>query len=381
MSNCRPLVEMVITHLALGGAENVALSIVEALHDSFAFEVFVVLKQNSDSAIGQQMATRLYALDVPIRFGTKRSFKRGGAIEAAWNLRRRLAARRPALVHVHTEIPELTLAVATALPSTRGRVPLVRTIHNVELWPNWGKIGAWVEKRLANASIAGVSMDALKASERTFASTRATVSPDNQRVLIYNGVREIQQSPRVPKGDVVRILFAGRFEWQKGADLLAGILKRAEALSPMAAEVTIAGSGSLERQMKADLADVRPRWPTQIIGAIPNLAEQISRFDIVLVPSRFEGLGLVAVEALLAGLPVVATRAPGLLEVVPANDPLSADIDDVEGLAQCIAIALSDLDGARRRIVDRLPDLRARFGIAQMRDRYDMLYRAMMDCR
>jgi glycosyltransferase involved in cell wall biosynthesis len=374
MSSQRPRVLSIITHLALGGAENVALALMEALRDHFAFELFVVLAEGREGDIGRRMIERMAAANIPITFGTERAFKRGGVIEAAWVLRRLLNSLRLALVHVHTEIPELTLAIALALPWSGHRIPSLRTVHNTQLWPEWPRIGTWVERRLGEASVAAVSEAALAADDALRRRAGLPPLPPGRHTVIYNGVTEPVRrfSPRVagPR----RILFAGRFEAQKGADLLPQILAEAAERTAADAEVTLAGTGSVLPEVKRAIDGSGLRWKVEICPGIPDLGERIADYDVVLMPSRFEGLPLVAVEALMAGVPVVATDAPGLVEVVPADDPLSAKVDDVAGLATRLAACLDAPAPWLDYVGERLPALRARFGIDRMVASYRDLY-------
>lgn len=374
MTATRPIVATVISHLAVGGAENVAITLAEALHEQVDFRFFVVLRSREKTEVGREMSARLSALNIPVAFGTALPFKRGGAAQAAWNLRRRIAQIRPAAVHLHTEIPEFTLALATLFPGIGSSVAVIRTIHNTRLWPEWKTIGCFVERRLAHATVVGVSRAALEAhgqlSERCGAMPKRAAP---HRHLIHNGVRQPPAAAR-NHGSAPQILFAGRFERQKGADLLPAILNRAARRSALHAEVTLAGTGTLENNLKTSVELSSLRWPVRIVRPIADLAGKLGRFDAILMPSRFEGLPLIAIEALLAGVPVVSAAAPGLVEVIPPEDPLSAPVDDVDGLAQHLATCLEDLPRFRAHVATRIPQLQAKFGIRQMAARYLELY-------
>jgi hypothetical protein len=71
----RPRVMHVITHLDMGGAETVALGLIDALRDRIDFSLFAVLRQAAAGAIGRDMAGRLDRWRVPYRFGVGGRFK------------------------------------------------------------------------------------------------------------------------------------------------------------------------------------------------------------------------------------------------------------------------------------------------------------------
>lgn len=113
----------------------------------------------------------------------------------------------------------------------------------------------------------------------------------------------------------LRMIYLGRFEqWQKGLDWLAALLRSAPA---WAADMTFSFQGrgwfqseleAVEREGGAGLVKVRP-WG--------KASAALQEADVLILTSRFEGFPLVAIEAIHAGVPVVATRESGLEAVLP----------------------------------------------------------------
>ena len=81
---------------------------------------------------------------------------------------------------------------------------------------------------------------------------------------------------------------------------------------------------------------------------------------MLVLPSRFEGLGRVVIEAFARGRGVVATRAGGILDLVEdGREGVLVDVDDVDGLAAALARVLSDRELAERlgdRAHERFPE-------------------------
>lgn len=367
----------IITHLDIGGAENMAMTLIEALGDDVDFSVFAVLRRAVPNAIGHDMADRLARHGVTCRFGVGGRFKSGGVVVAAWALVRAVAEQRPDVIHVHTETPETTLAVACLMSRRVRTVPLVRTVHNATLWIGWTGLGRWVTQRLAHGVAVAVSRHAAQAD----AAIR-TRTPRPPATIVYNGVVVPPPVPPDRAPGPVRLLFAGRLVHQKGADLLPAILAAAHARTTRRdVAVVIAGSGVLHDVVARDLEGRLPGWDVTLTDPIARLSDRFAEHDIVLVPSRFEGFGLLVVEALLAGLPVVTTTAPGLDEVVPRDYPFMADPGDVAALGGHLARMIDDPAGARRIAATYRPDLAARFGSDGMASAYLARYRALARCR
>lgn len=111
---------------------------------------------------------------------------------------------------------------------------------------------------------------------------------------------------------------------------------------------------------------------------VPRL---MAALDLLVVPSRSEGLGLVAAEALAAGTPVIASRTGGLREIVEEGDNgLLVPVDSVDALAHAIDQLLSDPDLRRRMGRSGQEMIRTQFSpareIAHIRRIYEELVRA-----
>lgn len=126
---------------------------------------------------------------------------------------------------------------------------------------------------------------------------------------------------------------------------------RAAAIAGRAASGTtfvVVGSGPEERRLRALASEQgvdRLIWlPTR-----PDVSEVLPAFDVFVHPSRFEGLPMAILEAMSAGVPVVAEDAGGTREVVRHGETgLLVPIGDVESLARAIVDLLSSPDMARR---------------------------------
>lgn len=365
----------VITKLDMGGAEMIALDLVSALRSDVDFAVATVLDVDP-SPVGKVMAGRLADLDVLVLQGARGHYKKGGALHSAWRLARAVARFRPDLVHLHTEMPELTWAIAGMLFPRVRRVPVLRTVHNCELWIAWAGIGRWVTERLAGAQAIAVSRAAAEADAAIV--TRHSRPPAE---IVYNGVltpeRADEKDPADPASSDVQILFAGRLIAQKGPDLLPAIIKAAYAATARRdVHVRIAGAGPLETEVREALRGIAPGWTIAMTPPIGGLSAWLSRFDAVLMPSRFEGFSVLAMETLLSGVPLVATRAPGLREALPDGYPFSAEVDDAAALGTVLAGIIDAPEAARTRIEGYVPELAERFMPDSMIARYAQVYAA-----
>ena len=134
--------------------------------------------------------------------------------------------------------------------------------------------------------------------------------------LIYDGVAspELRPDARSHLGlDDAEFVVGGigRIHEQKGWDVLCRAATMVREQAPEA-EFVVVGDGP-ERQSYAARSECAP---VRFVGYEPNASSLLGAFDVLAVPSRWEGFGRVAVEAMLAGVPVIAADVGGLSEVV-----------------------------------------------------------------
>ena len=133
------------------------------------------------------------------------------------------------------------------------------------------------------------------------------------------------------------VLFAGRVAREKG------VLDAIDACRAAGLELVVAGDGPALDEVRALGADVRGRLDAS------SLAELRRRCAAAIVPSRYEEiLPLAALEAMAAGLPVVATRSGGLPEIVPEEG--LAEVGDVPALAGRLRALAGDAAAGERAL-------------------------------
>jgi glycogen(starch) synthase len=226
-------------------------------------------------------------------------------------LRRRLAelkrALRPDVVHLNTSGASLLFHLLTARAAG---APSVLTVH----WlPNREGVDLRLcERALAAADwIVAVTQGCLREALKRSPDVAARTS------VIYNSLPPAAVAPMPLASDVPRLLCLGRLETQKGFDVAIRALAAVRARF-RAVRMTIAGDGAervrLEQLAGAlGLADVVRFTGWIAPDDVPHL---INDHTLVVMPSRYEPFGLVALQAGQMGRPLVASHIPGLSEVV-----------------------------------------------------------------
>lgn len=126
--------------------------------------------------------------------------------------------------------------------------------------------------------------------------------------------------------DNILLLTVGRFEKQKNHE---GLIK-AFAKLPTNYVLFLCGEGALEQNIKALVKDLNISERVVFLGFRSDVARVMHTADIMVIPSIWEGFGLIAAEAMAAGIPIVASDVPGLKEVVGDAGMLFNPIDSDE---------------------------------------------------
>jgi len=325
-----------------------------------------------------------------------------GELRALWRLRR--GAESHAVLHARNEkfqqaVPEASLARCGAAIGfdTSGWIlaercrrigrpfyldrsiahpaALARIMRNLELkYPDWAGprttrpagliLAEQIEHDLAHRIVVGGSFarDTLVAEG---------IDPAKIRVNPYGVDWDRFAVPGDPAsaGRPPRFLFAGSVTARKGVPAL---LDAWRALAPRDAELWLAGNvGARERALLPSLPGLR------VLGQVPHaaMAGVYAQCDALVLPSLFEGFGLVILEALAAGLPVISTPHTGAADLA-AGEPICSLVEagSVEGLVRAMRRYL-EAPPARSAVSAAAAALRGTFSWQAYGDRWAALLR------
>lgn len=260
----------------------------------------------------------------------------------------------PDVVHAHDWLvahPAIALA-------EHFDVPLVSTFHATEA----GRHSGWVSGRV-NKQVHSVEWW-LAAESDAVITCSASMRDEVQRLFgpelaeihtIHNGI-DIDAWPfarRVVHDGPPRLLFAGRLEYEKGVQDAIAALARIRR-THRGAVLTVAGDGTQLSWLREVARDHKVSRAVRFVGAVDKagLAELMKDCDVMVLPSRYEPFGIVALEAAATGAPLVTSTAGGLGEAVTDRvTGLSFAPADVGGLTAAIRAALSDPVAAQQRAI------------------------------
>lgn len=207
--------------------------------------------------------------------------------------------------------------------------------------------------------------------------TEARPSLKNRTTVIENGcILNFERPPeRVAKKEVT-IVSVGRLSPAKNYPIAL------EAVAKLSGNVRykIAGDGPELPKLQKCVAEYGLGDRVEFRGFVEDISAFLTEADIFLIPSAWEGFGLAAVEAMNAGLPVVASNIPGLKDVVGEHGETALLVDPSDTLSITNELAsLVANPGLRTQLGQRAAKRSLRFNIERMVDAHIELYREVRE--
>ena len=370
-SSRRIKVMLLTVGLGVGGTEGQVLEIAARL-DRRRFEVSVCALKGADVLAHELRArgVRVITLDGK------------GAWDARvlYRLARVIRAERPDVIHAF-------LFWANCLSRVLGRllrVPVrISSYRDILLWARWGY-------RVCDRVTAGWAQAATCCSEAVRRLALAEVGGDARTyVTIHNGVdvARFGSSRTVTRADVglrdgVPVIgTVGRLiEPEKGiAVLLQGVARLAGPPAPLACQLLIVGDGPARGQLQELVERLGISSRVVFAGMRRDIADVLPLVDVFVMPSLSEGFGIAIVEAMAAGLPVVASDVGGIPEIVQHGETgLLVPPGDPAALAAALHELVTRPDRARALGACGRQRARERFSIESAVKRHEDLYAELM---
>ena len=299
----------------------------------------------------QQRVTRADELRVPsLAFPPYPAIRL--SLPAPHRVARFLDAFSPELVHVHTEGPLGMIGRRYALAR---HLPLVTSYHTH--FPRYCReygvpalertVWRWVARFHRPAAMVHTPGEAARSELAAHGITQAVVWGQGVDTRRFHHARRddaLRRRLGFTKGEIL-VLHVGRLASEKNLDVLISAFSLAHEALGSRARFVIAGEGPGEKKIAARLP-----WAVRL-GFLPmdQLADLYASADLCVLPSHTETCGLVALEAMASGLPVIAADAGGFREsVVNGENGLLVSPGDAPAFASAIcALAVEPARRAR----------------------------------
>jgi L-malate glycosyltransferase len=196
--------------------------------------------------------------------------------------------------------------------------------------------------------------------------------PAHKIIPLFNAV-EIPDAVRLhkKKGHGLRCLFVGRFIVEKNIPCL---LKALTLLPDPHITLTMAGDGPVHDQVVRLIDEYGLQQRVQLLGAVPDTDALYQEHDVLILPSKLEGMPMVVLEAFSRQLPVIAADIPGIRELLGQDRGLLFHADQAAALAQCITHVNDHYEKLSDETNKALAFVRAHHSLAHYVDTLHRLY-------
>jgi len=376
-------VAQLIDNLSVGGAEQLAVQIANGLAKAGRPAFVYVLRGTGPLADRIDPGVTLRVLDIHRR-QINNPFKFiASLIDGHRKFSRQIEADNVAVVQSHLTHANFWNLLLSVTGVTIG----FPTIHNNQefQYGSSGFKGAWpkIAYKLMLSKCGGVI--ACSDEVRSSLITELGVDdPGEKLITVTNGVdipERISEQLRTkvragftltPETPVV--LGAGRLTYQKNFSVLVDAAKIVKEKVPDV-KFIVGGEGELRADLEAQITRLNLENTVFLPGNIMNLPEMMQSADLFALPSKYEGLPLVLLEAMASGLPAVGSSIKGTIDVIEnGKNGLLTELDDIDGLADAITELLTDKNRRMSMSAEAVETINSKFSFNSLLNKLENIY-------
>jgi len=351
----------IIPTLDIGGAERLVIDVIKNL-DQEKFTVKIICMKKSGA-----WDVELKDHGIPlILLGQKR----GISFISLIKLIKILKQEHPDIVHTHLFGADFYGSVAARLIGIKY---LVSTEHNLNYSEN-------AVKKIIKIFISKLFNNIITVSEAVKKYMIKSYYVKEKKILvIYNGVDINKFFQPLNKKDGVRenkniiIGSIGRLTKQKGFEYLIEAINKLSVSQDI--ECLIVGEGELKTLFQEKVKKIGLENKIKFLGLQKDIKFFLNKIDIFILPSLWEGFGIVLLEAGLAGVPVIASKIDGITEIIEDNkDGLLVKPADSNELAQKIEYLIKQKELKNKLAINLQTKIKNNFSIQKTVVQYEQYY-------
>ncbi|MGD9126828.1 MAG: glycosyltransferase [Planctomycetia bacterium] len=370
-------VALCITELEPGGAERCLVRLATGLDRArFTPKVYVLAPPPENRAL----LDTLEAADVPVQCFDLRHFW-----QFPLGIRRlRRALRRDKIDVVQSFLFHANITARLAAKEISG-VKVYSGIRVAEHRSRWPLTLDWITEGYVTAHVAvSESVARFSLKEAKLSEEKMVIIPNGIDLSLYDSqpVSSVtcDRNPNRPQAvglttnGLTKMLYVGRLDPQKNVEMLLGAMPRLfEMLTQhgIEAELLLAGEGPQRKRLESLRAELGLEEWVHLLGYRDDVRQLLQEASLLVLPSRWEGMSNVLLEAMAAARPIVASRVEGVAELLGETlDDQSFPRDDPDAMRARIVAILTNPDLAAHLSHANRARIAQHFTLEKMLDRY-----------
>ena len=353
----------------IAGAEVAIKEITDRLSGDFEFDL-ITAKMWKDLLDTEKIGTvNIYRIGIGIPLLDKLTIPIFGTLKA-WKLQKRNNYFCYwAIMATYATGPAYIVNIARRFLG-RKKIPIILTIQEgtSELRHNlrWGGLIAlsWKLALRQTQVLTGISNFLLNKAKKNGYKGKMVLIPNGVNLKVFskqisNKTKEELKNQFGKKTDDIFLVTTSRLEHKNATDDIISAL----TYLPENVKLLVIGSGALKVQLQKQADKLKVRERVKFLGFISheNIPEYFSICDIFIRPSRSEGFGNSFIEAMAAGLPVIATPVGGIVDFIDDKETgVFCSPDNPQSIARAVDILLDDshlrehiIEKAKARVIER----------------------------
>lgn len=366
-------IALVITDLDVGGAERCLVDLATRL-DRQRFEPVVYCLGPRPASEVESCVPALESAGIEVCCLNGRS--NWQAVGLIGHMTQRLAKQRPALLQSFLFHANLAGRIAARRAGVRRVVSGIRVAERHSHWHLWADrlTTGWVDRYVCVSQ----AVAQFTAEQGKIPSEKLVVIPNGIDVDKYPAsVRAQRDSLGIAPGRRL-VTYIGRLEQQKGVSWLLETAPSWLSQIPDC-DVLLLGKGPERPGLEALCADLRISERVHFLGWRPDVAEILAASELLVLPSLWEGMPNVVLQAMASRLPVVATDVEGVRELLGPDAPgQTVAFGDSTALGQKLVRLLSQPDEARQLGERNRVRAETEFTLRRMVSAYEQLWQSLL---
>jgi len=347
----------IMPSMASGGAERFLLDLLQTI-DRGRFAPLVILFKEAG-----QWHPELEKLALPIFVLSKKSKI---SLNNCWQIYKILKKEKPEIAHTQLG-GDLRGRLAAKLAGVK---IIISTEQNINRQEHWCQRATKIVTSLWTEVVVAISPAVAQDMRR-----RYFLPSKKCELVIPNGIplEKFKYQEKKPNNEIITVGAVGRLNKQKGFDILIEAWLKVKTEN---ARLVIAGEGEEREVLQKQINNSGLSEKISLVGNIQDMPAFYQSLNLLIMPSRWEGLGIAALEAGACGVPVVASAVDGLGDIINENTGWPLVPNDSQELAKILQKALSQLnsEATKTKQVKLRKLIEEKYSISQVTHNYEDLY-------